>query len=239
MGLCGGPKKSDFEPSESDKANAAVAQAEKNYFDQNLRPLLLKKRTRSLSDDPKQIARARANADTMQGLTSNLDYNKTQDIGGSALVGQALQDQLGQAGAQGQAFINKEQAETLGMAREQASDAMSGMANIASIDTSRTLGKAKAKETERLAKQAMLGQIGGAAVLQGMDNTMTGGSFFTPTGEDGQPVKGFKNRMQHSGFLASNPFSTMPSYVREAEKVEDQEKLYPGYSYTSRKYQRT
>lgn len=229
MGLCGGPDKDDYEPSESDKANAAVAMAEKQYFNRRYRPLMLKKRDRSLSDDPKQIARARANADSMQALTSNLDYNKTQDLAGSALIGQALQDQLGQADAQGQAFMNQEQAETLGMARGQASDAMSGMSNIASIDTSRTLGKASAKETERLAKQAALGQIGGATVLQGMDNMMSGegGSFFTPVDEEGNPVKGFKNRMQYSGFLASNPFSTLRHTPREAERAYNQDELDP------------
>ena len=59
------PKAQDYKPTEADKANAAVAVAEYNFFKQNYDPLLRNMRDEALSDDAQQTLRARANADTI------------------------------------------------------------------------------------------------------------------------------------------------------------------------------
>ena len=71
------PKQQDYEASEAEKASASVAMAEYQYFKQRYDPLLRQMRDKSMSEDIGSTLRGRANADTMQALTSQPSYQAT------------------------------------------------------------------------------------------------------------------------------------------------------------------
>ena len=64
------PKQQDYQASDGEKASASVAMAEYTYFKQKYDPLLQKMRDDSLGTNDDKTLRGRANADTMQALTS-------------------------------------------------------------------------------------------------------------------------------------------------------------------------
>lgn len=201
------PKKQG--PSAADKANASVAMAEYNRFKQKYDPLLRQMRDKSLTEDTTSTLRARSNADTMQALTSQPNFQQTQNVTAGSDMAQALQGQLGQATAAGKKIQNQMQTNVLGTARGQAADAQSGMAQASRLATSEALARAKAKNDVSLAKFNAAAQIGTAFAAQGMDNMSTqGGSnqgtFFTPVDSKGNKVQGAGNRLQYSGVIRRN-----------------------------------
>lgn len=174
------PKKQNYKPSEADKANAAVAVAEYNFFKQNYDPLLQKMRDESLSDDPTKTLRARANADTMQALTEDISLQESQRIDAASDMSQGLQGQLSSATQQGTNIQNQMQSNVLGIARKQGADAQSGMANASRLATSEALAKAKASQDVATAKFNAATQLGSSLAMQGAKNIAGGGTFFTP-----------------------------------------------------------
>ena len=64
------PKKQEYQATDEEKASASVAKANYDFFKQNYAPLLREMRDQSQSDDNRRALRGRANADTMQALTS-------------------------------------------------------------------------------------------------------------------------------------------------------------------------
>ena len=109
----------------------------------------------------------------------------------------------------------------LGVARGQAGDAQSGMAQAANLQTSEALNRAKNKQMVANAKMTAVGQIAGAALMKGMQNKATTGQrdtgkvdadgkpimetvkggFFSPVDDAGNKVSGFGNRLDHSNFF--------------------------------------
>lgn len=83
------PKKSDYKASESEKMSASIAMADKQAFDEKYGPLLKNMRDQSKSDDPTRQLRGRANADTMQALTSDLSFRDTQELERSGEIANA------------------------------------------------------------------------------------------------------------------------------------------------------
>lgn len=156
------PKKSDYEATDAEKANAAVAMAEYQYFKQKYDPLLQQMRDESMKMDPSQTLRARANADTMQAL-SEPSYQATQSVGAAGDMSQALSGQLGVASQSGKQVQNQMRTNVLGTARGQAADAQSGMAEASRIATSEALNRARANQEVRQARTTALGQLAGAA----------------------------------------------------------------------------
>jgi hypothetical protein len=228
------PKKSDYKASESEKMSASIAMADKQAFDEKYGPLLKNMRDQSKSDDPTRQLRGRANADTMQALTSDLSFRDTQELERSGEIANAALGQLGQAGAKGAGIQNQLRTNVLGVARQQAADASSGMQNAARLETSTALNKAQAKQKERNARNAAAAQIAGTALITGINNKRTKGlkapvdadgnrlagppqqvqgSFFTPVNSAGQQALGIVNRMNQSGTIyePSNPFSPFGS----------------------------
>lgn len=217
------PKKSEFQASESEKMSASIAMADKEAFDRKYGPLLKNMRDQSKSDDPTRALRGRANADTMQALTSDLSYRNTQELERSGEIANAALGQLGQAGAKGAGIQNQLRTNVLGVARQQAADASSGLADAARMETSTALNKAQAKQMERNARNAAAAQIAGSALITGINNKRTKGvnaageevqgSFFTPVNSAGQQALGIVNRMNQSGTIydPSNPFSPFGS----------------------------
>lgn len=205
------PKKQDYEASEAEKASASVAMAEYQYFKQRYDPLLRQMRDKSMSEDIGSTLRGRANADTMQALTSQPSYQATQSTTATGDMAQAYQGQLGVANRNAKQIQNTMRTNVLGTARGQAADAQTGMAQASRLATSEALERAKAKQTAAMAKHQAAGQIAGALLMQGADNMSTkgktadgkevSGGFFTPVDSSGQQVKGFKNRLGYSGFL--------------------------------------
>lgn len=225
-----GPKKQEYEATPEEKMSASVAMGDRNRFKRLYGPLQINMRDQSLSTDPTRQLRSRANADTMQALTSNLSFDSTQDIGAAGDVAAATVGQLGQAGAKGTAIQNQLRTNVLGTARGQAADAASGMVGAARGSVSRALGKASAKQQVRSARNAAAGQVAGTLMAQGISNMQTRGSmaptdaqgnrlagppqpvqgsFFTPVNSQGQKALGIVNRLNQSGtfYDPDNPFS--------------------------------
>jgi len=211
------PKQQDYQASEGEKASASVAMAEYTYFKQKYDPLLQKMRDDSLGTNDDKTLRGRANADTMQALTSAPMAQQAMSGQGSEDLAQAYQGQLGIADKSAEDIRNKKQMNVLGTARGQASDAQSGMAQAANLATSQALERAKNKQLVSQAKMTAIGQVAGAALAQGMQNKATTGqkmgangmgppqevkgSFFSPVDDAGQKVSGFNNRLAFSNIF--------------------------------------
>ncbi|MGB0358433.1 MAG: hypothetical protein ACPGC4_01185 [Litorivicinaceae bacterium] len=174
------PKKQDYEPTDSDRANASVAMAEYNFFKENYDPLLQQMRDESMTRDQAAVLRSRANADTMQALTSGTSYQETQRVGAAGDLGQALQGQLGIADRSGLAIQNQMRTNVLGTARGQAADAQTGMGKASRLDTSTALSRAKANQQVAQSKLNAGFQVGSALVGQGIRNYGQTGNIFTP-----------------------------------------------------------
>lgn len=219
------PKQQDYEASDAEKASASVAMAEYQFFKEKYDPLLQQMRDKSMQEDPGDTLRGRANADTMQALTSQPSYQQTQSTTATGDMAQAYQGQLGQANTAAKNVQNQMRTNVLGTARGQAADAQTGMAQASRLGTSQALARAQAKQQVASAKFSAAGQLAGAALMQGiknkqttgMDNTQDGemagdgygppapkqvsGGIFTPVNAQGQKVTGFGNRLSHTGFF--------------------------------------
>ena len=101
------PKKQDYEASYAEKLTASVSLQLKEDFDRKYGELLKNMRDQSKSDDPTRQLRGRANADTMQALTSDLSFRNTQELERSGEIANAALGQLGQAGAKGASIQNQ------------------------------------------------------------------------------------------------------------------------------------
>lgn len=217
------PKQQDYEASEAEKASASVAMAEHKYFKEKYDPLLQKMRDESLTDKSTKSLRGRANADTMQALSKSSAQGALRGADAGDMS-QALQGQLGIANTSGLDIKNKMQTSVLGTARGQAADAQSGMAEASNLATSEALTRAKAKQEVANAKMTAVGQVAGAALMQGMQNKATKGtkvdaassarggtkktevkgSFFSPVNDAGQSVSGFGNRLAYSNIFSGS-----------------------------------
>ena len=215
------PKQQDYKPSDGEKASASVAMAEYTYFKQKYDPLLQKMRDESLSTNDDKMLRGRANADTMQALTSGSMAQQAMSGQGSEDLAQAYQGQLGIADSSAEDIRNKRQTNVLGIARGQAADAQSGMAQAANLQTSEALTRAKNKQLVSSAKMTAVGQLAGATLMKGMQNKATTGqrdtgkvdadgkpimetvkgSFFSPVNSAGQKQSSFGDRLAFSNIF--------------------------------------
>ena len=182
-----GPDKADYQPTDADKANASVALQEYRFFKQNYDPLLRKMRDKSMSDQGKKVARGRANADTMQALTSGINYDAVGRDDLESLTGEGLMGQLGVANQTAEATKNDQAAGVLASARGQAASGQQGMSNVARLRTSEVLQKAQTKQAVAQAKFNAGAQLVSTGIGQGIKNIAGGGEFATPavTQDDG------------------------------------------------------
>tara|TARA_B100000900_G_scaffold364842_1_gene339723 strand:+ start:606 stop:1175 length:570 start_codon:yes stop_codon:yes gene_type:complete len=157
------PKKQDFKASDAEKASASVAKANYEFFKKNYDPLLRDMRDQSQSDDNRRALRGRANADTMQALTAQPSFARTQNVTGAGDLSQALGGQLGVADASAKQIQNKATTNVLGIARGQAADAQSGMSQASRLATSEALNRARANQQVRDARNNAIAQTAGAA----------------------------------------------------------------------------
>jgi len=178
------PKQQDYKPSEAEKTQAAVSKAEKDYFDQKYGPLLREMRDLADKEDFSATAKGRAQADTMQTLTSRPSIQAARSVDSAANLASAAGSQQAQADFQALQAKRQRQVGVLGTARGQAADATTGLSRAAQIQSTKDLEFAKARQQERDARFAAGLKLAGTAVGQGLQNTQGGGSFFTPAGLD-------------------------------------------------------
>jgi len=196
-----GPKKSDYEATAGEKMNAAVAVAEQKRFKELYDPLLQKIRDESLTQNFSEIARGKANADTMQALTgAPTEYRNTQNIGRAGDLGAALGGQLQQANVQAKKAENQTQSGVLATARQQQDTTAQALNNIGKIENTAALAKAKANQDVATAKFNAGVQLAGSYVLQGLENKATTGAggaegtWHTPVRDDGSRISSLKDR---------------------------------------------
>jgi len=158
------PKQSDYKASEAEKTEARVGAQKAEFFNQTYQPLNVAELKDSLTDDIKNIARRRSNADVMQGLTAKPNYSQTQNAGQVAAdLSGAYQGQLGKAGAGALQIQNTRGAAAVGVAQGQSADAGSALSTLTNIGTSRALTRAKNNELMRQARLDAGMKIAGAA----------------------------------------------------------------------------
>jgi hypothetical protein len=158
------PKQSDYKASEAEKTEARVGAQKAEFFNQTYQPLNVAELKDSLTDDIKNIARRRSNADVMQGLTAKPNYSQTQNAGQVAAdLSGAYQGQLGKAGAGALQIQNTRGSAAVGVAQGQSADAGSALSTLTNIGTSRALTRAKNNELMRQARLDAGMKIAGAA----------------------------------------------------------------------------
>lgn len=189
------PSASDYRPTESEKTQSAVAQAEWTRWKQNFGGLLPEIAAKLDSEDVRSGLRSRANADLAQtmgpislGKTSNLDYANT--------VEQARLGQLAQANNQASAFKSKAQTDVLSMGQGQRSVTNRGLGNLARIETSTKLKQLADEQRGDIGRANAILEIGKAVASAGASNMASGsgqGSFFQPKMMDGKNKDGSMN----------------------------------------------
>lgn len=176
------PKKSDYQPSEADRTNAAISLQRYNDFKTKYQPLLVEMRDKAQRTGLVKLAKGRANADAMQvleaGTPSARAATTVDETTGN--TGRALASQLEKATAQGVAAQNEMGAGVLASANQQQLTGQSGLAQIARINTGDVLSEAARKQSERDSKLGALTTLGTAFIGQGLHNIDGGGRFFTP-----------------------------------------------------------
>ena len=151
------PKAQDYQPSEVEKVQAAIAKADQDYFQQTYNPLIVQMRDQAQSKDTENILRGRAQADTMQALTRNLDIGNVRTIDTAAnLAGGAVANILN-ANVEAGKVRTKESTNVLAIARGQQADAGSGLARASKLARSEGLTQAAAKASKNRAITQAIG----------------------------------------------------------------------------------
>lgn len=148
-----GPKKSDYEASEVDKIQVAIAGDTKEHFRENFFPVMLDEAARSFNSEGALInmAEGRANADLNQTLSSNPNRAIVAGINTEADRAVAGSDTILQGTYQGLAGARQDQVGAVKVANEMDAQTMAGMATAAKIDTQNTLLDAKANQNQLMA----------------------------------------------------------------------------------------
>ena len=170
------PKPQQYQPSEVEKTQARIAKADQEFFEQTYDPLLVKMRDDSLKQDTRSTLRGRAQADTMQTLTSDLNIGNVRSIDNAAnLAGGAISNILN-ANVQAGKVKTKESTNVLAIARGQQADAGSALAKASKLARSEGLTRAAAKASEQRNITASLGSF----LTPAAKNYGNSGSLFFP-----------------------------------------------------------
>ncbi len=142
------PKKSDYKASEAEKVNAAVAKADKAFFRENYLPKQKEFVERSFVEQDTLIAQGegRAQADTMQALTSNPNRRAVSAVDTQADLASAASAQQLQGTTQGLLGARSDQVAGIKSANKMAAQTSAGLSQAAKIATTDTLNRAKAKQ---------------------------------------------------------------------------------------------
>lgn len=164
----GKPKASDYKASDTEKANAAVALAQKNYYDDVYLPKLVEMTQSSFEDEDTLIetAEGRATADTMQTLTSNPNRNAIASVNTEADIASALSGMTAQGTQQGVVGARGDQIGSIKSANKMVSDTQTGLSRIAKIDATRDLSMAAANLNKNLGYMKGVTNLGKAAAFR-------------------------------------------------------------------------
>jgi hypothetical protein len=154
------PDPQEYEATEAEKTEARVGAEKAQHFNANYAPLNVDELNDSMSDDVKNLARGRGNADVMQGLTSGLTYARTQNAGDYAsTLSNAYQGTLGQATTAALDIQNKRGAAGVGVAQGQTAQSAKAGSVLTDLGTNRTLDRAKNKLLVDNAKLQAAGKL--------------------------------------------------------------------------------
>lgn len=174
------PKQQEYQPSETEKTQAAIAKADADYFAKTYDPLLVEMRDKAAKEDVGATLRGRANADTYQALTGEgADIGVAEDVGTAANLAVGATGQILDANKAAKNVKVTEQVGVLGTARGQAANAGDALAQASKLARSEGLAKAKAKQTVRSARRKAAFDIGTALGKKALQNKFETDSFLT------------------------------------------------------------
>ena len=166
MGSRQKPSASDYAASEEEKALASVSLADKNFFREHYLPKLTELRDQSMQQDYQGVARGRAQADTMQALSSKPSLLASQSVDAAADLASAAASMQLAGSAQGLAWQRQDQTNVLKNARGLSATATSGLSQAARIGMTDTLAKAGRKQSRRMARLESMSQL----AMKGLEN---------------------------------------------------------------------
>ena len=160
-----GPKKSDYQASETDKLQVAIAGETKEHFRENFLPVMIEEAARAFgSEGPlMNMAEGRANADLNQSLSANPNRAVVAGVNTQADRAVAGADTILQGATQGLAGARQDQVGAVKVANEMDAQTQSGLATAAKIATQDTLLDAKSNQTELMAQIGAFTTLGKAA----------------------------------------------------------------------------
>ncbi len=157
------PKAADYKASEVEKVNAAVAKADKAFFRQNYLPKQKEFVERSFTEQDTLIAQGegRAQADTMQALTSNPNRRAVSAVDTQADLASAASAQQLQGTTQGLLGSRSDQVAGIKSANQMAAQTAAGLSQASKIATTDTLSRARAKQIRSAGNIKAFGTLAG------------------------------------------------------------------------------
>lgn len=177
------PKQQDYQPSETEKTQAAIAAADQRYFQKTYDPLLREMRDKAATEKVAPTLRGRAQADTMQALTGQSNLGLVQGLGQARNLASGAVGQMLSANQAAKGVKTAQQLGVLGTARGQAADAGDALAQASRLARSEGLAKAKAKQDVRLSRNNMMFDLGRAGFRQAMSNKSQTGDWRYSSGQ--------------------------------------------------------
>lgn len=177
------PKQQDYQPSETEKTQAAIAAADQRYFEKTYDPLLREMRDQAATEKVAPTLRGRAQADTMQALTGQSNLGLVQGLGQTRNLASGAVGQMLSANQAAKGVKTAQQVGVLGTARGQAADAGDALAQASRLARSEGLAKAKAKQDVRLSRNNMMFDLGKSFGLKGLQNYQDTGTFRAGKGQ--------------------------------------------------------
>jgi len=170
MGGKSKPRQSEYAPSATEQTQAAIAQADADYFTKTYDPLLVGLRDKVKNENIEATLKGRAGADTMQALTStsNMPHSSDIDLAGNlatAATGQMLSARVAASQAKNESKLN-----VLKTARGQRADTGSALAQASRLRASEDLNRIGQKQAIRRAKRQATFQIGSDMAAQSLQN---------------------------------------------------------------------
>lgn len=160
------PNPEDYKPTETEQIAAAIAKEDADYFERTYDPLLVEMRDKAATEDVASTVRGRAQADTMQALTSNLDLGVAQNMGAAADLATGAVGQMLAANVASKDAKTTQQTGVLGTARGQRADTGDALAQAARMAATTDLNRIQNKQAVRRARRGALMDTASAAAAQ-------------------------------------------------------------------------
>lgn len=183
--------------SEVEKVNAAIALEDKKFYREQYLPKLKEFVNRSFNEEESMmnVAEGRAQADTMQALTSNPNRRAMMAVDAQADLASAASAQALQGTRQGLQAARSDQVTGIKMANQMASQTAAGLSQASRIATTDTLNKIKAKQTrtQGLIKAGETLGVAAGEYYTAKNGPILDNLFSGQSKEEGEPVDGTVN----------------------------------------------